>query len=206
MKFHSWKKPFSFVRFFDFTPHLNAMNISLENPYGDVTIPRAKLRGDSSTIIMNPMALDSSYNRTNATNPYASFKTPGDNNPSHVPVYGEAKNGTQNPSLYSTQAGYTVKEDTEQVGRCYACCCRCRRRKWDVPSGAMHYGFTNCETGSRNFDELSNPVWKLNITALWPDSATVLDEAFVFYMYIWINLLLLSWYSSIQLYCFCWTT
>ncbi|KAI7813495.1 hypothetical protein IRJ41_018573 [Triplophysa rosa] len=105
------------------------MNISLENPYGDVAIPRAKLRGDSSTIIMNPMALESSYNRTSATNPYGSFKTPGENNPSNVPVYGEAKNGSQNPPPYSTQTGYTVKDDTEQVGRCYACCCRCRRKK-----------------------------------------------------------------------------
>lgn len=97
------------------------MNISLENPYGDVTIPRAKLRDDSSTIIMNPMALESSYNRTNGTNPYGSFKTPGSN----VPVYGE----TKNPPAYSSQGTYTVKEDEEQVGRCYACCCRCRRKK-----------------------------------------------------------------------------
>lgn len=108
------------------------MNISLENPYGDVTIPRAKLRDDSSTIIMNPMALESSYNRTNGTNPYGSFKTPGSN----VPVYGE----TKNPPAYSSQGTYTVKEDEEQVGRCYACCCRCRRKKWDLHSSAKDYG------------------------------------------------------------------
>uniref|UniRef100_A0A672LQ05 Si:ch211-202f5.3 n=1 Tax=Sinocyclocheilus grahami TaxID=75366 RepID=A0A672LQ05_SINGR len=103
------------------------MNISLENPYGDVTIPRAKLRGpaDSSTIIMNPMALESTYNnRNSALNPYSSFKTPGENNTSSVPVYGEARNGSQNPP-----PAYTVRESDEQVGRCYACCCRCWRRK-----------------------------------------------------------------------------
>ncbi|KAA0716447.1 hypothetical protein E1301_Tti009394 [Triplophysa tibetana] len=105
------------------------MNISLENPYGDVAIPRAKLQGDSSTIIMNPMALESSYNRSSATNPYSSFKTPGENNASNVPVYGEVKNRSQNPHPYTIQTGYTVKDDTEQVGRCYACCCRCRMKK-----------------------------------------------------------------------------
>ncbi|XP_050965185.1 uncharacterized protein si:ch211-202f5.3 [Labeo rohita] len=102
------------------------MNISLENPYGDVTIPRAKLRdqADSSTIIMNPMALESSYNNRNSgLNPYSSFKTPGENNTPSVPVYGEARNG-QNPP-----PAYTVRDSDEQVGRCYACCCRCRRRK-----------------------------------------------------------------------------
>lgn len=112
----------------------DTMNISLENPYGDVTIPRAKLRdqGDSSTIIMNPMTLESAYNNRNSLNPYNSFKNPGDNNTSGVPVYGEARNGSQNPPPYNNQPGYTVKEsDDEQVGRCYACCCRCRRRKWD---------------------------------------------------------------------------
>uniref|UniRef100_A0A8C2AQF1 Si:ch211-202f5.3 n=1 Tax=Cyprinus carpio TaxID=7962 RepID=A0A8C2AQF1_CYPCA len=103
------------------------MNISIENPYGDVTIPRAKLRDqpDSSTIIMNPMALESTYNnRKSAFNPYNSFKTPGENNTSSVPVYGEARNGSQNPP-----PAYTVRESDEQVGRCYACCCRCRCRR-----------------------------------------------------------------------------
>uniref|UniRef100_A0A8C1HYP0 Si:ch211-202f5.3 n=2 Tax=Cyprinus carpio TaxID=7962 RepID=A0A8C1HYP0_CYPCA len=103
------------------------MNISIENPYGDVTIPRAKLRDqpDSSTIIMNPMALESTYNnRNSAFNPYNSFKTPGENNTSSVPVYGEARNGSQNPP-----PAYTVRESDEQVGRCYACCCRCRCRR-----------------------------------------------------------------------------
>lgn len=107
------------------------MNISLENPYGDVTIPRAKLRDqpDSSTIIINPMALESTYkNHNSSVNPYSSFKTPGESNASNVPVYGEARNG-QNPSSYNNQPGYTVKESEEQVGRCYACCYRCRRRK-----------------------------------------------------------------------------
>ncbi|KAK7173824.1 hypothetical protein R3I93_003600 [Phoxinus phoxinus] len=108
------------------------MNISLENPYGDVTIPRAKLRdeNESSTIIMNPMALESAYNnRNSSSNPYSSFKTPGAINTSGVPVYGEARNGSQNPPPYNNQPGYTVKESDEQVGRCHACCCPCLRRK-----------------------------------------------------------------------------
>ncbi|KAK3509416.1 hypothetical protein QTP70_034167 [Hemibagrus guttatus] len=100
------------------------MNLSLNNPYGDVSIPRAKLRSydDSSTVIINPMALESSYNGNASQNPYGSFKVTGGDAPSGVPVYGQAK-GT---NLNST---YTIKEDEEQVSRCYACCCRCRRRK-----------------------------------------------------------------------------
>ncbi len=64
---------------FDLLLQPDTMNISLENPYGDVTIPRAKLHNaDSSTIIMNPMALESTYNnRKSSLNPYSSFKTPG---------------------------------------------------------------------------------------------------------------------------------
>ncbi|TRY81403.1 hypothetical protein DNTS_032837, partial [Danionella cerebrum] len=109
----------------------DTMNISLENPYGDVTIPRAKLRDqpNSSTIIMNPMALESAYNsRTSALNPYNSFRTPEENNTSSVPVYGENHNG-HNPPPYNSQPTYVVKESEEPVGRCYACCCRCRRKK-----------------------------------------------------------------------------
>lgn len=118
----------SWLFIFDLLLQPDTMNISLENPYGDVTIPRAKLHNaDSSTIIMNPMALESTYNnRKSALNPYSSFKTPGENNNSSVPVYGEPRNGSQNPP-----PAYTVRESDEQVGRCHACCYRCRRRKWD---------------------------------------------------------------------------
>ncbi len=118
----------SWLFVFDLLLQPDTMNISLENPYGDVTIPRAKLyNADSSTIIMNPMALESTYNnRKSSLNPYSSFKTPGENNSSSVPVYGEARNGSQNPP-----PAYTVRESDEQVGRCHACCYRCRRRKWD---------------------------------------------------------------------------
>ncbi|XP_062410952.1 uncharacterized protein si:ch211-202f5.3 [Sardina pilchardus] len=92
------------------------MNISLENPYGSVTIPRAHLRAsdENSTVIINPMALE----HNNGANPYDG-----------APVYGtEVKNGTQNPPPYGGDASYTVKEDEEQVGRCNACCYRCRRK------------------------------------------------------------------------------
>lgn len=91
--------------------HHITMNISLENPYGSVTIPRAHLRtsDDDSTVIINPMALDPS----NSANPYSA----------------ETKNGTQNPPPYGGEGGYTVKEDDEEVGRCNACCRSCRR-KW----------------------------------------------------------------------------
>ncbi|XP_072548983.1 uncharacterized protein [Salminus brasiliensis] len=107
------------------------MNLSLDNPYGNVTIPRAKLRpyGDSSTVILNPMTLESSYNGTSSQNPYGSFKPQGEQNPSGVPVYGEMRDGNQHPPPYNSQGTYNVKEDEEQVGRCYACCCRCRRKK-----------------------------------------------------------------------------
>ncbi|KAG9281833.1 hypothetical protein AMEX_G405 [Astyanax mexicanus] len=107
------------------------MNLSLDNPYGNVTIPRAKLRpyGDNSTVILNPMTLESAYNGTSSQNPYGSFKPQGgEQNSSGVPVYGEARDGNQ-PPPYNSQGTYTVKEDDEQVGRCYACCSRCRRKK-----------------------------------------------------------------------------
>ncbi|CAB1423369.1 unnamed protein product [Pleuronectes platessa] len=45
------------------------IHVSLDNPYGQVTIPRAKLRSsdDAATVIANPMALNS-----NEGNPYGS--------------------------------------------------------------------------------------------------------------------------------------
>uniref|UniRef100_A0A8C6K5W5 Uncharacterized protein n=1 Tax=Nothobranchius furzeri TaxID=105023 RepID=A0A8C6K5W5_NOTFU len=78
------------------------INISPENPYGQVTIPRAKLHRPSEeigTVIYNPMTL-------NSENPYAEKS--------------------------SAPPPYTVKEDDggeEEMGRCPACCYRCRRRK-----------------------------------------------------------------------------
>ncbi|KAK2818483.1 hypothetical protein Q5P01_024044 [Channa striata] len=79
------------------------INVSLENPYGQVTIPRAKLHSynDVSTVIANPMVL-------NEGNPYAT-------------------SGSAPPPPY------IVKEDgggvDEEGGRCRACCYRCRKRK-----------------------------------------------------------------------------
>lgn len=96
------------------------MNLSLDNPYGDVSIPRAKLRSydESSTVIINPMALESSHNGIASQNPYGSFKAQGGGAPSNVPVYGQNRNDN-----------YVIREEEEQVSRCYACCCRCRRKK-----------------------------------------------------------------------------
>lgn len=77
------------------------INVSIDNPYGEVTIPRAKLRpsDDGSTVITNPVALSEG-------NPYA------------------ASSSAPPPS-------YIVKEDgggEEERGRCRACCYRCRRK------------------------------------------------------------------------------
>uniref|UniRef100_A0A3Q3G8N5 Uncharacterized protein n=1 Tax=Labrus bergylta TaxID=56723 RepID=A0A3Q3G8N5_9LABR len=80
---------------------MSNINVSLENPYGEVTIPRAKLRpSDDATVIANPMALSNN-----------------DSNP-----YGVAS---------SAPPPYMVKEagEEEEGGRCPACCYRCRRRK-----------------------------------------------------------------------------
>ncbi|KAI1905110.1 hypothetical protein AGOR_G00012550 [Albula goreensis] len=108
-----------------------AMNLSLDNPYGEVTIPRAKLRttADSSTVIANPLAHDSSLysGRNSALNPYGNFKPAGEDSLQTVP---ESRDGSvQNPPPYEDQmAGYTVKEEEEEVGRCYSCCRRCRKK------------------------------------------------------------------------------
>uniref|UniRef100_A0AAV2KMY9 Uncharacterized protein n=1 Tax=Knipowitschia caucasica TaxID=637954 RepID=A0AAV2KMY9_KNICA len=48
---------------------MSNINVSLENPYSDVIIPRAKLRSDAdgSTVIANPAVVNGNNN-----NPYAS--------------------------------------------------------------------------------------------------------------------------------------
>lgn len=106
------------------------MNSSLENPYGDVTIPRAKLHSaEDSTIIINPMALESTYsNRNSSLNPYGAFKPNGESQaPSDVTKGGDGD--ASNPSRYNGQSSYTVQEDKEEeVGRSRACCLRCRRK------------------------------------------------------------------------------
>jgi len=97
-----------------------SMNISLENPYGSVTIPRAQLRtgDDNSTVIINPMALE----HGTSANPYDAYGSEGKNG-QNPPPYGGAANGTGD-----REGSYIVKDDEEQVGRCYACCRRCRRK------------------------------------------------------------------------------
>ncbi|KAJ0015642.1 hypothetical protein NQD34_009262 [Periophthalmus magnuspinnatus] len=49
---------------------MSKINVSLDNPYGHVTIPRAKLQSDAdgSTVIANPAVIHSNGN----SNPYAS--------------------------------------------------------------------------------------------------------------------------------------
>uniref|UniRef100_A0A3Q3JVU8 Uncharacterized protein n=1 Tax=Monopterus albus TaxID=43700 RepID=A0A3Q3JVU8_MONAL len=80
------------------------IKVSLDNPYGQVTIPRAKLHSDDGVamVIANPVALSS-----NDGNPYSTSS--------------------------SAPPPYMVKEDggggEDEGGRCRACCYRCRRRK-----------------------------------------------------------------------------
>ncbi|KAL4609473.1 hypothetical protein GN956_G23583 [Arapaima gigas] len=103
------------------------LNISLDNPYGNVTIPRAKLRSseESSTIITNPLAVDSlEQGRSSGLNPYSSFKPPG----AQMQGTSQSQPGL-NTSPYQVQSSYTIKEQEEDVNCCYACCCRCRRKK-----------------------------------------------------------------------------
>lgn len=82
---------------------MSTINVSIDNPYGEVVIPRAKIRSpdDVSTVITNPVALSS-----DAGNPY----------------------GVSN----SEPPPYVVKEaggGEEDEGRSRGCCYRCRRKK-----------------------------------------------------------------------------
>lgn len=80
---------------------MSNINVTIDNPYGDVTIPRAKIRsaGDVSTVITNPMALNS-----------------------------DAGNGAFNstpPPYVVKEAGGGEEEEVRSRG----CCYRCRRKK-----------------------------------------------------------------------------
>lgn len=81
----------------------STINVTPDNPYSEVHIPRAKLRSsdDDSTVIANPTAVRGD-----------------DGNP-----YGVSSSAPPPP--------YMVKEDVGEVegGRCRACCYRCRRTK-----------------------------------------------------------------------------
>lgn len=82
---------------------MSSINVSIDNPYGEVVIPRAKIRSpdDVSTVITNPVALSN-----DAGNPY----------------------GVSN----SEPPPYVVKEaggGEEEEGRSRGCCYRCRRKK-----------------------------------------------------------------------------
>lgn len=82
---------------------MSNINVSIENPYGEVVIPRAKIRSsdDISTVITNPLALSN-----DAGNPY----------------------GVSN----SDPPPYVVKDaggGEEEEGRSRGCCYRCRRKK-----------------------------------------------------------------------------
>ncbi|XP_077478227.1 uncharacterized protein LOC144090543 isoform X1 [Stigmatopora argus] len=76
------------------------IQVSLDNPYGQVSIPRAKLRGagDGATVIANPGALNGG------------------------PIH--STQGHPQPPPYLVEDA----EDEVGGGRC-ACCYRCRRRK-----------------------------------------------------------------------------
>uniref|UniRef100_A0A3P9LCL3 Uncharacterized protein n=1 Tax=Oryzias latipes TaxID=8090 RepID=A0A3P9LCL3_ORYLA len=76
------------------------INVSLDNPYGQVTIPRAKLRPSDggSTVIANPTALcsnDTSYTISSSAH----------------------------------KESYMVKEDEGVEEEKRGCCYRCRRKK-----------------------------------------------------------------------------
>lgn len=82
---------------------MSTINVSLDNPYGEVIIPRAKIRSpdDASTVITNPAALGN-----DASNPYG--------------------------MTHSEPPPYVVKEaggGEEEEGRSRGCCYRCRRKK-----------------------------------------------------------------------------
>lgn len=77
-------------------------NVSIDNPYGNVHIPRATLRpsDDGGTVIANPMAVSGD-----------------DGNPYSVSS--------------SAPPPYVVKDagEEQEEGKSRACCYRCRRRK-----------------------------------------------------------------------------
>lgn len=81
---------------------MSKINVSLENPYSEVTIPRAKLRNpDDGTVIANPMALGN-------------------------------ENGNPYTVSSSAPPPYVVKEagvEEEEEARSRGCCYRCKRKK-----------------------------------------------------------------------------
>lgn len=79
---------------------MSTINVSLDNPYGQVNIPRAKLHSSDDTVIANPMAVGGTDG-----NPY----------------------GT---SSFAPPPYVVKEDTTEEVGGCRACCYRCRRKKW----------------------------------------------------------------------------
>lgn len=99
------------------------INVSLENPYGQVTIPRAKLHSSSdSTVIANPMVI------TSNENPYqVSSSAP--------PPYTVKEDGGGN----------------DEGGSCRACCYRCRRKKWHHRCRAWCHNSRRLVTGSDLF-------------------------------------------------------
>uniref|UniRef100_A0A8C6S414 Uncharacterized protein n=1 Tax=Neogobius melanostomus TaxID=47308 RepID=A0A8C6S414_9GOBI len=48
---------------------MSGINVSLDNPYGHVTIPRARLQTDGSTVIANPAVVNGNTNSA-GNNPY----------------------------------------------------------------------------------------------------------------------------------------
>lgn len=83
---------------------MSKINVSLENPYGEVTIPRAKIHSsdDVATVIVNQMALNSE-----GGNPYG------------------VSNAASPPPYVVKEVGAGEEEEARSRG----CCYRCRRKK-----------------------------------------------------------------------------
>lgn len=99
------------------------INVSLENPYGQVTIPRAKLHSSSdSTVIANPMVI------TSNENPY------------------QVSSSAPPPYTVKEDGG-----GDDEGGSCRACCYRCRRKKWHHRCRAWCHNSRRIVTGSDLF-------------------------------------------------------
>lgn len=102
---------------------MSNLNLSLDNPYGSVTIPRAKLSSveDGSVVIANPAAVYSAAGPS-ALNPYGNFQPRGEQGP-------QDPSGRTPMPYEGTASTYTIKETEEKDSCCYSCWCFCCRRR-----------------------------------------------------------------------------
>ncbi|XP_041099713.1 uncharacterized protein si:ch211-202f5.3 [Polyodon spathula] len=131
--------------------------VSLDNPYADVAIPRARLsnvftrEGDGSTVIANPLAETdrlrkysnsgaNGHSKTYSYNPYASFKPAGEGGqPPAMPIYSLEMNADRlkdpkapysSPALDPQITAYSNRKEQDEESCCHACwCCCCQRKK-----------------------------------------------------------------------------